>query len=135
MALNRIWANKGKKIVILDTSAILTLFEFSIDLEDELTRLLGSYEIIIPSAVLSELKLLSESGKGNKKIKSKAALKLIEKYKIFNIDAKNADDSVFLLAKKLNGFVFTNDGELKNRIKKISLPVIYLRSKQKLVIE
>ena len=46
MASDRLWGNPDKK-VILDSNAILMLFEFSIDLRSELTRLLGKYEVII----------------------------------------------------------------------------------------
>lgn len=135
MALDRLWENRSEKIVILDSSAIMMLFEFSVNLEDELTKLVGKYKILIPSAVYAELELLSKKGKGKKKINAKASLKLIERYEIFQSDGKNADDSIFLLAKKTKGIVVTNDRELKRRIKKISLPVIYLRAKKKLVLE
>jgi rRNA-processing protein FCF1 len=81
-----------------------------------------------------ELKILSEKGKGNKKINAKSSLKLIDRYEISEIDAKTVDDSVLALAEKTNGFVLTNDKELKDRLKEKSLKVIILRAKKKLVI-
>jgi len=134
MAFNRIWGDKREKIVILDSNAIMMLFEFSINLEDELTRLIGKYHILVPKPVLRELKYLSEKGKGTKKINAKSSLKLIERYEIAEIDEKTVDDSVLSLAEKTNGIVFTNDKELKKRLKEKSYQVIFLRSKKKLTI-
>ena len=135
MASDRLWGDKIHKTVILDSSAVLMLFEFSIDLEKELTRLLGSYHIVIPTPIVSELEFLSENGRGEKKTKAKASLELIKKYDTINVDEKGGDDSILDLAKKINGIVVTNDRELRNRLKKISLSVIFLRAKKKLVME
>ena len=135
MASYRLWGDKIHKTVILDSSAVLTLFEFSIDLEKELTRLLGSYHIVIPTPIVRELEFLSENGRGEKKAKAKASLKLIKKYDAIYVDEKRGDDSILVLAKKINGIVVTNDKELRNRLKKLSLSVIFLRSKKKLAME
>jgi rRNA-processing protein FCF1 len=45
---------KGKSVtqVILDTNVLIMHMEYRINLADELTRLLGAYEILIPSAVI-----------------------------------------------------------------------------------
>ncbi len=131
MASNRIWGNT-EKTVILDSNAILMLFEFSIDLESELTRLLGKFKIIIPRPIFDELNYLSKQGKGKKKINAKASLDIIKKYSVVKIDAINADESVYLLAKKTNGFVVTNDRDLRKKLKENSISVIYLRGKKRL---
>ncbi len=134
MASDRLWPDRNEKRVILDSSAILMLFEFSIDLEDELTRLLGKFKIILPSPIVDELKFLSESNDGKKRQKAKAALKLIKRYEIINEEG-TGDDSILNLATKINGVVVTNDHELRRRIKDKSLKVIFLRGKKKLVLE
>jgi rRNA-processing protein FCF1 len=110
------------------------LFEFSINLEDELTRLLGKYHIIVPNPILEELKFLSEHGRGKKKTNAKASLKLMEKYEMMDAEG-TGDDSVLFLAKKLNGIVVTNDRELRNKAKQSSLHTIFLRSKSMLQID
>ena len=135
MAFNRLRGDREEKTVILDSNAILMLFEFSIDLENELTRLLGKYKIVIPQSILEELRFLSTSGAGKKKVNAKASLKLIEKYDVVDADGKNADDSVLSLAQQTNGIVVTNDRELRNRLKQSSITVIFLRAKKKLSIE
>jgi rRNA-processing protein FCF1 len=113
----------------------MMLFEFSLDLERELTRLLGSYHIVVPTSVIQELELLSKHAKGNKKTKAQASLQLIQKYDIQKSDKQNVDESIVTLAKQTNGIVVTNDKELKNRLKEHSLSVIFLRAKKKLALE
>ena len=135
MASDRLWGDKIHKTVILDSSAILMSFEFSIDLEKELTRLLGMYRIVIPSPIVRELEFLSERRNGEKKSKAKASLKLIEKYDTIDVDEKDGDSSIVKLANKTKGIVVTNDRELRNRLKELNLSVIFLRAKKKLVLE
>jgi rRNA-processing protein FCF1 len=134
MASDRIRRDRDAKLVILDSSAIMMLFEFSVDLEGELTRLLGKYHVVIPMPIVRELEFLSKYGKGKKSLFAKPSLKLIEKYDAEEADGKG-DDAVFCLAKKLNGIVVTNDRELKNRLKAASLQVIYLRGKKQLSMD
>jgi rRNA-processing protein FCF1 len=135
MASYRLWGDRIFKTVILDSNAIMMLFEFSLDLERELTRLLGSYHIVVPTSVIQELELLSKHAKGNKKTKAQASLQLIQKYDIQKSDKQNVDESIVTLAKQTNGIVVTNDKELKNRLKEHSLSVIFLRAKKKLALE
>ena len=135
MASHWIWGDSIYKTVILDSSAIIMCFEFSIDLEKELTRLLGAYHIVIPCSIIRELEFLSNKGAGNKKIKAKASLKLVDKYETVSVDEKNADDSLISLAKRINGVVVTNDKELRERLRDASVSVVFLRAKKKLMLE
>lgn len=135
MAFNWLWGDRIHKTVILDSSAIMMPFEFSIDLEKELTRLLGTYHILIPTPIVTELQFLSENETGIKKAKAKASLKFIENYEVVNVDSTNGDDSILELAKKTNGIVVTNDRVLRLRLKELSISVIFLRAKKKLVLD
>lgn len=135
MASHWVWRDSIHKTVILDSSAVIMCFEFSIDLEKELTRLLGSYHIVVPSSIIRELEFLSKKGVGNKKIKAKASLKLVENYETVVVDEKNADDSLIILAKMMNGVVVTNDKELRKRLRDASVSVVFLRAKKKLMME
>ncbi len=133
MASDRVWRNPKEKTVILDSSSIMMPFEYSINLEDELTRLLGKINILIPKPIVDELIHLSKNGKGRKKRLAKPALELIKNYKIIDSEGKG-DDSVLFLAKKLQAIVVTNDRELRIRVKKESLQTIFLRGKKRLVL-
>jgi rRNA-processing protein FCF1 len=134
MASDRIRGNRATKTVVLDSSAILMVFEFSIDIQKELARILGSYKIIIPKTIFKELKNLSEQGSGKKKQIAKPALKLVERYEIVEDTSRFGDDSVIELAKKYNGIVFSNDKELRKKAKKEKIKTIFFRSKNYLTI-
>jgi rRNA-processing protein FCF1 len=133
MAFDWIRGDKIRKTVILDSSAILMFFEFSVDWEKELDSLLGSYHIVIPTAVIQELKVLAASQKRLKK--AAAALKLIEKYETIDEDARYADDALLKIAEKIKGIVVTNDTVLRQRLKKQGNSVIFLRGKKKLFLD
>ena len=134
MASDRIRRN-SEKIVILDTSAILSFFEFSIGFEAEFLRLLGRYSIVIPSTVIEELNKLSELGKGKKKINAKSALKLVKTFEVVTTQGSTVDDSIVNIAEKLNAIVFSNDKEIRKAAKSKGLKTIILRSKKYLVLE
>ena len=134
MASDRLWKDRDKKVVVLDSSAIMMLFEFSIDLEYELALLVGKFHIVLPKPIFDELKFLSEHGKGKKRRIAKPALELTKHYEILEAEGKG-DDSVLFLAQKLDGVIVTNDRNLKQRAKEKCLKTIYLRSKKKLVLD
>lgn len=134
MASDRLRKNTALKIVVLDSSAIFMIFEYSINLEQELLRLLGSYEVVVPSKIIEELKFLCKKGKGKQKQFAKPALSLIENYKIVFDKSEKADDAVLYTAKKLNGVILSNDKELKKRAKKEKIKTIFMRNKKYLMI-
>jgi len=119
--------------VILDSCAILSFFEFSVDWQNELGSLLGAYRLVVPTAVVQELRILATRSRGGKK--ATAALKLVEKYETIDADAESADEALVTVAEKTKGIVVTNDAELRKRLKKNGLSVIFLRGKKKLVLD
>lgn len=135
MAFDWVRGDKIHKTVILDSSAILAFFEFSIDWEKELCRLLDGYRIVVPAEVIKELELLSKQTASARKRKAAAALKLVERYQTVETLAENADDAVIEAAKKTHGVVVTNDTELRKRLNLDSIPVIFLRGKKKLALD
>jgi len=135
MAFDWVRGDKIHKTVILDSSAILAFFEFSVGWEKELSRLLDGYCIVIPTEIIKELELLSKQTASERKRKATAALKLVRRYQTIETRAKNADDAVIEAAKKTQGVVVTNDMELRKRLNDDSIPVIFLRGKKKLALE
>jgi rRNA-processing protein FCF1 len=99
-----------------------------------LLRLLGRYEVVVPSKIIEELKFLCEQGKGKQKQYAKPALLLIKNYKIVIDKSEKADDAVLNTAKKLNGVILSNDKELKKRAKKEKIRTIFMRNKKYLMI-
>lgn len=114
-------------IVILDSNALLMVFQFRINLESELNRILGSYEIVVPTTVKNELKTLKDKH-------AKIALSFSEKYRTISANG-NTDDSIIELAEKEKGVVVTNDKILKKRLREKNIPVVFLRSKTHLEVE
>lgn len=115
------------KKVILDTNALMMVFQFRIDLEKELERILGKVEILVPSSVIRELEKI-------RKWEARASLNLAKKYKIIEVE-KDGDNSILDLAKSLGAYVVTNDGELRKRLKENRIRVIYLRNYSHLVVD
>ena len=113
----------------------MMLFEFSLNLDEELTRPLGVYHVIVPSSVVAELTELAARGDGVKSRKAKAALQLSKQFDVVDVNGDSADTTLVTLAAKMHGIVVTNDRELKKRLQRHALQVIYLRSKHQLVLE
>jgi len=131
MASDRLRDDRAGKIVVIDSSAIMMLFEFSINLKEELIRLIGAYSIVVTKQIIDEIKYLSDKGKGKKRNIARPALKFIEDLEIMDAEG-NADNSVIDLASRLNAIVFTNDKEIRKKAKEKGLKTIYLRGKNKL---
>lgn len=126
---------RGAKPVILDTNALMMQFQFHIDVEKELSRLLEfKHEIIVPSIVVDELKALAEETLGKDAGEARMALQLAQTFKV--VDAPGAGDTGILrLAEKLNALVVTNDKILRARLRAKDVPNIYMRKSAFLTLE
>jgi len=125
--------------VILDSNALFVPFQFKIDIFNDLERLLNrNFELILLSPVKRELKRLAESGSPKMRKNAFQALKLAEKCKYVEVDASSSDltdDVIVKVARKWGFLVFTNDRQLRKRLRDISVPVIYVRQKSRLEID
>ena len=125
--------------VILDSNALFVPLEFKIDIFEEVKRLLNrNVEFILLSPVKRELEMLA--AKDSPKIRREAlfALKLAEKCKYVPVEGDErlaTDDVIVRVAKNWNSPVFTNDRQLKKKLRDISVPVIYVRQKSRLDID
>ncbi|MDT7891211.1 MAG: PIN domain-containing protein [Thermoproteota archaeon] len=116
----------------LDTSFILSLIEKGKDLVNLSQDYLN--ELLIPATSLSVIKELENLSK-NKSYERKVNLakQIISKYKIFEDDSQNADESLLELCKKYNGILATADIELLNRALEKGIAVMFLKHGRKLV--
>jgi uncharacterized protein len=125
--------------VILDSNAFFIPLEFRIDIFGEVERLLNRrVDFVLLSPVKLELEVLSS--KDSPKIRRQAffALKISEKciyVPVEEVEKITTDDAIIKVAKAWNSPVFTNDSQLRKRLRDISVPVIYLRQKSRLVID
>ena len=125
--------------IILDSNALFVSLKFKLDIFVEAERLLNrNVDFILLSPVKHELDLLAT--KDSPKIRKKAsyALKLAEKCKYVKVDEDeklSTDDAIAKVAKAWSSPVFTNDRQLRRKLREISVPVIYVRQKSRLEID
>lgn len=125
--------------VILDSNALFVPLEFKLDIFVEVEHLLNrNVDYVLLSPVKRELELLAT--KDSPKIRRQAvyALKLAEKCKYVAVDEDeklSTDDAIVKVAKAWNSPVFTNDRQLRRKLRDISVPVIYVRQKSRLEID
>lgn len=115
--------------VVLDANALMLPFEFSLDLDAELARLLGSWEAYVPASVLRELERIAAKDR-----RAKAALALAARYARFETDAAG-DAAVIAAAEALGAHVVTNDRALLAALKARGIPRIRLRGKARLALD
>ena len=130
---------KEKTKVILDSNAFFVPLQFKIDIFEELKNLLSTnFEAILLSPIRQELEKLAEKGSPQMRKKASYALKLSEKctYVQLNDDyAGSPDEAILKVAKEWKSPVFTNDRNLRKRLRNINVPVIYVRQKSRLEID
>ena len=125
--------------VILDSNALFVPLQFKIDIFASIAQLLKrKHELILLSPVKRELETLAKKGSPKMRKNALYALKLAEKCRYIEVDAPAptlADDVIVKIAEKWKTPVFTNDRQLKKRLRDISVPVIYVRQKSRLEID
>ena len=125
--------------VIADSNALFIPLEFKIDIFAELSRLLNrNYELVLLSPVKRELETLTQKSSPKTRKNAAFALSLAEKCTYVNIQEKPnepTDDAIIRIAKQWKTPVFTNDKQLKKKLRDISVPVIYVRQKSRLEID
>lgn len=117
------------RTVLLDANALLMPFQFRINLEAELRRLLGDVDIAVPTPVLEELRLLATHDRD-----ARAGGRLAAKYRVVEGHG-SADDALLELGASLHAVVVTNDQPLLDRLKASGVPRAHLRSRSHLVLE
>jgi hypothetical protein len=125
--------------VILDSNAFFVQLELKIDIFEETKRLLNrNLDFILLSPVKHELELLAAKNSPKTRREAMYALKLAEKCRLVaveNSEKLSTDDVIVKVSKAWNSPVFTNDRQLRKRLKDISVPVIYVRQKSRLDID
>jgi rRNA-processing protein FCF1 len=125
--------------VILDSNALFVPVQFKIDIFADLERLLNrNYELILLSAVKRELETLAKKGSPKMRKNASYALKLADKCKYVEVNASPSmltDDIIVKTAEEWGAPVFTNDRQLRRKLRDISVPVIYVRQKSHLEID
>lgn len=125
--------------VILDTNFLFIPIQFQIDIFEEITNLRNArLEPVLLSTTYEEL--LSLVDKGTPKIRKQAilALKMAKKCRLIRSEKRpeeTYDDVIVRVATEWKCPVATNDRELRNKLRKIGVPVLILRQKHHLELE
>ena len=121
------------KIVILDTSVLISVFEKKIDIRDEISAEIGKAELLVPRSVLKELEKLYSLSKGSKRRLAKAAIDYVYSigFKIIESeDEENVDNDLMILAKNFGAAVATLDKELISKLRKEDIDIITWKNKR-----
>jgi hypothetical protein len=122
--------------IILDSNALFVPLQFRIDIFEELETLLKTrFEPVVLSPILQELRKLAEEGSPKTRKDASIALNLVEKCTIVKIAEDlmdHPDDAIVKVASEWKCPVFTNDRQLRKRLRDINVPVIYVRQKSRL---
>jgi len=125
--------------IILDSNALFVPIQFKIDVFEELKTLLNrNSELVLLTPIRRELEKLAEKGSPKMRKNASYALKLAEKCRLVEENKKyvgSPDDVIVQMAREWNCPVFTNDRELRKRLRNINVPVIYVRQKSRLEID
>lgn len=125
--------------IIVDSNFLMIPPQFHLDIFSELKRVLNrNIKVIIISPVYDELKKISLIDIQKYRKQAKLTLKLIESFEIMNVKPdkdETVDDLIVRLAKEWNCPVATNDRKLKQKLRAINVPIIYLRQRTHLVAE
>jgi rRNA-processing protein FCF1 len=120
--------------VALDASALMAPVERDLRLFDELDRLLGGVDPIVPAAVLDELDRLAE-GSGEEARAARVGRDLAERCRTVDTNEPNGDDALVALAEAGDvAYVVTADRPLGDRLLSAGASVIETRGTATLTI-
>ena len=123
------------RVVILDSNALMMQFQFHVDIEREVRRILDiNFDIVVPTVVLLELERIAKEGMQKEAGEARMALELAKTFRIEETPA-DGDTAILRLAEKLNAIVVTNDKRLRARLRAKAIPNIYMRSRAFLTLE
>jgi len=120
--------------VVMDTNALMMPVECDCRVFEELDRLLGAPEAVVPAAVVAELERLA-GGAGEAGRAASVGLDLAGRCRTVTHDADDADDAVLECARdEAVTHAVTNDAPLRGRLLDAGVPVVSLRGETKLAI-
>ena len=115
--------------VVIDTNALIYAVQKKRDLFEDLTKYLGSFEVIVLQRVKEELEGKAENAKGAK-ANAKIALEMLDKMRIIDYDKENksVDDLIVGYAEENDAYVFTYDKKLKQKCKEKKIKLVRIEA-------
>lgn len=119
---------RNRPVVLLDTNLLLLPFSRPFNLTEQLALAYPEGQARVPTCVLAELERMDHP-------QAEAALQLAATFPDHETAEGPVDEVLALLAPKLHGLIATNDSALVRRLREAGLPVLRLRSHNRLVKE
>lgn len=125
-----------KRPVVVDTNALMMQFQYYLELESELQRVIpGPFEVIVPDTVIDELENLVDENDGKQAEEARLAIELADTFEVVEVEG-SGDDAVIEFAADLDdAVVVTNDKLLRARLRAKGIPNVHMRSKAFLSVE
>jgi len=124
----------GRVKVLLDANALMMPAQFQLDLFDEIRSILGGFEPVVLSSVMSELEGLSHN-KGRDGAAARCGLVLGKECSIADsreLESKSVDAQVIEYAAQTGSIVVTNDRRIRDALFTRGIGVISMRKQKKL---
>ena len=133
------YAKKEEIKVILDTNFFFVPSQFNLNIFEELAELLNQrFTPILLSSTHKELQGLTKSSSLKEQKQAQLALSLAEKCRSVTTEKasdETYDDVIVRVAAAWKAPVATNDRELRKRLRKVGVSVIFLRQKHRLALD
>ena len=148
---------KGRRILLIDSSLLMLPISGRrtgrINIEAAIFEVSEGMKPCVLESTIEELKIIREKKIGKKRLAADFALELIKRMKLCIIpvdedvkkkveEMKNkirkwevSDNILLEMAKRLNATVATTDLELRDKLRKEGVPVLYLRGRKWLYFE
>ncbi len=126
----------ARPVVALDTNALMLPVEAGVRPFDEIERLLGNTDTVVPRAVVSELDRLIDHGSPKEVAAARVGRQLAEEWcRPIGRKVTAADREIERLARSgALDYVVTNDRALRGQILGACIPVISLRGQAQLEV-
>lgn len=123
--------------MLFDTNLLMTIFEKPIDVISRVEDLLEvKVEPVILKSQLRELERIAGSRRWRASRIAKTLLQLIEgKFEVIDDPGGNVDEAIVSVSKRERFIVATNDQELRRKLRKNGVTVIYMKSDGKFELE
>ncbi len=126
--------------MIIDTDILLHSIENKIDLVDEIASIIEyPIKLCVLRSTICELEKIARKSSWKTSKTANMALQIIKNEKIRiledeHLGNKPTDEKIILLAEELNAIVATDDRELRKKLEKLGIPVVYTRERKKLAL-
>lgn len=125
--------------MILDSNFLFVPSQFQLDVFEELANILNQrIDPVLLSPTKRELKEIAKKSSPKTRKQASLALKLAEKCRVVHAEKdlrETHDDVIVRVAAEWKCPVATNDRELRKRLRKMGVPIIFLRQRRRLDLE